>query len=46
MIHTLKKTAPNSDFAFYGNANAKLNVGNLQSASDQKVDINNKAKIF
>lgn len=41
-----KKAAPQSDFAFYGNKNAKLNLGDLIKSSDEKVDINNKGKIF
>ena len=42
-----KKAAPNSDFAFYGNKGVKLSVGNLAKANDdEKVDINNKGKIF
>ena len=42
-----KKEAPQSDFAFYGNKGAKLSVGDLSKAKDdEKVDINNKGKIF
>lgn len=42
-----KKAAPNSDFAFYGNKNAKLNTGDLLKANDsEKIDIHNKGKIF
>ena len=42
-----KKEAPQSDFAFYGNKGAKLSVGDLAKAKDdEKVDINNKGKIF
>lgn len=42
-----KKAAPDSDFAFYGNKGASLNKGNLTSIQkDEKVNINNKAKIF
>lgn len=42
-----KKAAPQSDFAFYGNKGVKLSVGNLAKANDdEKVDINNKGKIF
>ena len=42
-----KKEAPQSDFAFYGNKGAKLSAGDLAKAKDdEKVDINNKGKIF
>lgn len=42
-----KKEAPQSDFVFYGNKGAKLSVGDLAKAKDdEKVDINNKGKIF
>ena len=43
-----KKAAPDSDFAFYGNAKAALPSGDLKSATsgDEKTSLANKAKIF
>ena len=43
-----KKAAPDSDFAFYGNAKAALPSGDLKSATsgEEKTSLANKAKIF
>ncbi|PSM52065.1 periplasmic nitrate reductase NapAB, large subunit [Campylobacter blaseri] len=42
-----KKADSKSDFAFYGNAGKKLSKGDLLDIKgDEKVDINNKGKIF
>lgn len=43
-----KLSAPNDEFAFYGNAKASLQRGDLKSATsgDQKFALANKAKIF
>ncbi|KAA6227342.1 MULTISPECIES: periplasmic nitrate reductase subunit alpha [unclassified Campylobacter] len=43
-----KKAAPNSDFAFYGNANAALQRGDLTkpTSGDEKFPLKNKGKIF
>lgn len=42
-----KKAAPDAEFAFYGNAEAKLAKGDLKNITgEEKVDINNRGKIF
>ncbi len=43
-----KKAAPDSDFAFYGNAKAALPTGDLKAptSGDQKTSLANKGKIF
>ncbi|NLK66147.1 MAG: nitrate reductase catalytic subunit NapA [Campylobacteraceae bacterium] len=42
-----KIAAPDAEFAFYGNANAKLDKGDLKGVTgEEKVDIHNRGKIF